>query len=162
MIVILMGVTGSGKTTIGRQLAQTLGCPFYDGDDYHSQANKEKMASGIPLTDEDRMSWLQALHGEMKKWEERSSQTFLACSALKQKYRDLLSDRIPVRWIYLKGDIGVIRQRLQGRKDHFAGPNLLESQFEALEEPQKALLVDIEKEPDNIVKQLVEALKGTS
>jgi gluconokinase len=162
MILILMGVTGSGKTTIGQRLAQTLGCPFYDGDDYHSQANKKKMSMGIPLTDEDRMSWLQILHAAMKKWEKESPRTLLACSALKQKYRDLLSDRIPVQWIYLKGDIAVIRQRLQGRKDHFAGPDLLESQFEALEEPQKALLVDIEKEPDTIVKQLVEALKGTS
>lgn len=156
-----MGVAGSGKTTIGWKLAQSLSCPFYDGDDYHSQANKEKMAMGIPLTDGDRMSWLQTLHAAMKKWEKESPQTLLACSALKQKYRDLLSDRIPVQWIYLKGDVAVIRKRLQGRKDHFVGQGLLESQFEALEEPQNALFVDIRKEPDTIVKQLVEALKGT-
>lgn len=162
MIVILMGVSGSGKTTIGRKLAQDLKGPFYDADNYHSPANREKMGRGIPLTDEDRISWLQILHDEMKIWDAENSRTFLACSALKQKYRDQLSEGLAVQWVYLKGDKEVLRQRLQGRKDHFAGPQLLESQMEALEEPSNALLVDIRKEPDTIVKQLVEALKGIS
>jgi carbohydrate kinase (thermoresistant glucokinase family) len=159
MIIVLMGVAGSGKTTIGRKLARAMGCPFYDGDDYHSQANQQKMARGIPLTDEDRFSWLQTLHNEMKVWEGESPRTFLACSALKQKYRDLLSDRITVRWIYLKGDVGIIRQRLQNRQGHFAGQDLLESQFLILEEPVDAIRMDVGQEPDSIVKQLLEALK---
>jgi gluconokinase len=159
VIIILMGVAGSGKTTIGRKLARVMGCPFYDGDDYHSQANREKMARGIPLTDEDRLSWLQTLHNEMKVWERESPRTLLACSALKLKYRDLLSDRITVRWIYLKGEAGIIRQRLRDRQGHFAGPDLLESQFLILEEPVDAIRVDVGQEPDIIVKQLLEALK---
>jgi gluconokinase len=159
MIIILMGVAGSGKTTIGHKLALAMGCPFYDGDDYHSRANREKMARGIPLTDGDRSSWLQTLHAEMKMWEEKNPRTFLACSALKQKYRDLLSDRIPVRWIYLKGDAGILRQRLRERQGHFAGPDLLESQLQILEEPVDAIRVDIGQEPGTIVKQLLEALK---
>jgi gluconokinase len=161
MIILLMGVAGSGKTTIGRKLTLAMGIPFYDGDDYHSQANKEKMARGIPLTDGDRFSWLQTLHNEMKKWEGQSPRTLLACSALKQEYRDLLSDRITVRWVYLKGNVEIIRQRLRDRQGHFAGPDLLESQFQVLEEPADAILVDVGREPDIIVKQLVEALKGT-
>ncbi len=160
MIVILMGVAGSGKTTIGRKLALVLNGSFYDGDDFHSQTNKEKMGRGTPLTDEDRFSWLQTLHTQMKKWEKENSRTFLACSALKQKYRNQLSEGLSVQWIYLKGDKEVLGQRLRERKDHFAGPDLLESQLEALEEPSNALLVDIRKEPDTIVKQLVEVLKG--
>jgi gluconokinase len=160
MIIILMGVSGSGKTTIGRTLALAMGCPFYEGDDYHSRANREKMARGVPLTDEDRSSWLQTLHEEMKIWEGESPRTLLACSALKQKYRDLLSDRITVRWIYLKGDARILQQRLRERLDHFAGPDLLESQLQILEEPLDAIRVDVGQEPGTIVKQLVEVLKG--
>jgi gluconokinase len=160
VIVLLVGVAGSGKTTLGRKLAQSLGCPFYDGDDFHSLANKGKMAKGIPLTDEDRIPWLQSLHAAMVKWERETPLTILACSALKQKYRDLLSDQIPVRWIYLKGDRETIRQRLQDRRGHFAGPDLLASQFEILEEPTRAIFVDIRQEPDIIVERLLEALKG--
>jgi gluconokinase len=161
MIIVLMGVAGSGKTTIGGKLALAMGCPFYDGDDYHSPGNREKMARGIPLTDGDRSSWLRTLHGEMKIWERENPLTLLACSALKQKYRDLLSDRTVVRWIYLKGDAGILRQRLGERQGHFAGPDLLESQFQILEEPTDAIVVDVGQEPGRIVKQLVEALKGT-
>jgi gluconokinase len=160
VIIIFIGVAGSGKTTLGRKLARVLGCPFYDGDDFHSQANKEKMAKGGALTDEDRVPWLQGLHTAMIKWEGQGPRAVLACSALKQKYRDLLSDQIPVRWVYLKGDIETIRQRLQDRREHFAGPDLLASQFAILEEPLEASLVDIRQEPDIIVKQLLEALKG--
>ncbi len=161
MIVILMGVAGSGKTTIGRKLAQALDCAFYDGDDYHSQANKEKMGRGVPLTDADRMDWLQTLQIAMKKWAAESPCVILACSALKQKYRNQLSEELSVQWVYLKGDKEVVRQRLESRRDHFAGPDLLESQFSALEEPPNVLLVDIRKDLDSIVKQLVEDLKGT-
>lgn len=161
MILVLMGVTGSGKTTIGRKLAKTLGGVFYDADDFHPLANKEKMSRGIPLTDEDRTPWLEVLQAQMGKWSAENSNTVLACSALRQKYRDLLSAELEVEWIYLKGDREILRQRIEKRKDHFAGSKLLDSQFEALEEPNNALVVDVRKDPDTIVHQIFEHLKGT-
>jgi carbohydrate kinase (thermoresistant glucokinase family) len=160
MIIILMGVLGSGKTTIGRKLAGALGCPFYDADDFHPQANREKMGLGVPLTDEDRKPWLEILADEMKKWTVETSWTVLACSALKQKYRDILSLAGAVQWVYLKGDLETVQERVGKRLDHFAKTNLLESQFGILEEPADAILVDIRKEPDIIVDEIVEAVKG--
>jgi len=160
MIVVLMGVAGSGKTTIGRRLARTLGCSFYDADDFHPPVNKEKMGKGIPLTDEDRMPWLQALHAEMKVWAGKGPDTVLACSALKQKYRDLLSQGILVQWVYLKADREVLKERLKRRKGHFAGLDLLESQLETLQEPSDAWVMDTRQEARKIINCLVESLKG--
>lgn len=160
MILVIMGVAGSGKTTIGRGLAKALGCPFYDGDDFHPQTNKEKMGRGASLTDEDRMPWLQTLHSEMNAWEGKGLITVLACSALKQKYRDLLSKEIPIQWVYLKADREVLQKRLERRKGHYAGLALLESQLETLEEPSDAWVMNTQQEPQVIIDALVEFLKG--
>jgi gluconokinase len=151
MIIVLMGVSGSGKTTLGRALARALGCPFYDSDDFHSAEAKAKMAQGIGLNDADREPWLKELSAQMKVWESQNSKTVLACSALKQKYRDQLARSAPVEWVYLKGDADLIRQRLADRQGHFVSTSLLESQFEALEEPKKALVLDISETPESLV-----------
>lgn len=154
-----MGVTGSGKTTVGRKLAGRLGGLFYDADDFHSPANKEKMGRGIALTDDDRLPWLQTLHDQMKNWSWEKGSPVLACSALKQKYRDLLSAGLDVKWIYLKGDRETIRQRIENRSGHFAGSQLLDSQFAALEEPNDAVVIDLREDPDTIVSRILKALK---
>jgi gluconokinase len=159
VIVILIGVSGSGKTTLGQSLAKAIAAPFYDGDNYHSPAAKEKMKRGIALTDEDRFPWLERLALEMKKWNQEKPVTLLACSALKQKYRDLLSQEIPVQWIYLKGSEKLIRQRLEARQGHFMNSKLLESQFADLEEPSDAITVDIAQEAAKIAEILVPHLK---
>jgi carbohydrate kinase (thermoresistant glucokinase family) len=155
MIIVLMGVSGCGKTTIGKQLSLALGCPFYDGDDFHSSGARLKMTNGVALTDEDRQLWLEELNRKMKKWNLQSHQTVLACSALKQKYRDLLSHETEVVWVYLKGDKALIKERLQQRQGHFASPNLLDSQFDSLEEPQKAIVLDISAKPERLVEALI-------
>jgi gluconokinase len=154
MILVLMGVSGSGKTTVGRKLAAVLGCPFFDADDFHSPASRAKMGRGRGLTEEDRAPWLEALGAAMGEWEASNPHTVLACSALKRAYREKLSGTVAVRWIYLKGDRDLIRERMGKRKGHFAGPALLESQFRDLEEPRDALIVDIGDEPDEIVRKI--------
>ncbi|NUO81767.1 gluconokinase [candidate division KSB1 bacterium] len=149
MILILMGVTGCGKTTIGKQLAQELNWPFYDGDDFHPRANVEKMRSGIPLTDEDRDPWLAILQNLIREKIGARQPAILACSALKQKYRDRLQvDPQDVRFVFLQGDFDTITQRLAARTNHYMNPNLLKSQFEALEEPNDALVVNIDATPE--------------
>ncbi len=159
MVIIIMGVSGSGKTTVGLKLGKELGCPFYDSDDFHTEAAKEKMSRGIALTDEDRFPWLRRLADAMKGWERENKQSVLACSALKQKYRDILEKDLPVRWIYLKGTPELIRQRLKERKSHFWNPQLLDSQFAALEEPAGAITLDINQDSDKMVGSLVRQLK---
>jgi gluconokinase len=152
MIIILMGVSGSGKTTIGERLAEALGWPFYDGDQFHPHANIAKMQQGIPLTDEDRWPWLQALRAQMATWIHQGVSAVLACSALKQVYRDyLLIDEAEVRLVYLKGDYDLIRERLARRHGHFMPPALLTSQFATLEEPERGVVVDIRHPPDTSV-----------
>ena len=152
MIIILMGVSGSGKTTIGQQLAEALGWPFYDGDQFHPQANIATMQQGIPLADEDRWPWLQALRAQMVTWIHQGVSAVLACSALKQVYRDyLLIDEAEVKLVYLKGDYDLIRERLAQRHGHFMPPELLASQFAALEEPARGVVVDIAPPPETIV-----------
>ena len=160
MVIILMGVSGSGKTTLGLKLAAVLGCPFYDADDYHPRANKEKMGKGVPLTDEDRLPWLETLAQKARIWESESDFSVLACSALKQKYRDFLSKDVPVCWVYLKGDKELIRRRIEGRVGHYAGQNLLESQLASLEEPKDAIVVDISGDADKAALDLAQKLKG--
>ena len=137
MVIILMGVSGSGKTTIGQRLAQELGWPFYDGDQLHPQANIAKMRQGMPLTDEDRWPWLQALRAHIATCMQRGVSAVLACSALKQAYREyLIVDETEVKLVYLKGDYDLIHTRLAQRHGHFMPPELLASQFVALEEPE--------------------------
>ena len=152
MIVILMGVSGSGKTTIGERLAQALGWPFYDGDQFHPPANVAKMQQGMPLTDEDRWPWLHALRAHIETCIHRGVSAVLACSALKQAYREyLIVDEAEVRLVYLKGDYDLIHERLAQRHGHFMPPGLLASQFAALEEPEHGVVVDVVHSPATLV-----------
>lgn len=159
-VVVLMGVCGSGKTTIGRLLSQETGWPFFDGDDFHPQANVAKMARGEALEDADRFPWLALLAGEMDKWLAAGS-AILACSALKEAYRRILvGGRSQVRIVYLKGAKELIRQRLADRVHRYMPPTLLDSQFAALEEPADALVVEVLTTPEAAVAQIRGALEG--
>lgn len=150
--VIVMGVSGSGKTTIGSMLAQELGWQFYDADDFHPPANREKMAQGVPLSDEDRAEWLASLRKLIQKNLEEGVSCVLACSALKQRYRETLAVNEKVRFAYLRGSYDQIETRMKRRKDHYMPVQLLQSQFEALEEPREAVIVDISNSPEDIIK----------
>ena len=159
MIYIVMGVSGSGKTTVGRLLAKKLQLPFYDADDFHSKGNILKMQNEIPLTDEDRQGWLQMLAGEIVKWEKEGG-AVLACSALKEDYRNILKS-IPanqITWIFLKGSPALITERLSNRKNHFMSSALLQSQFEALEEPNYGIHISIDDSPEAIVENILKKL----
>lgn len=158
MVIVLMGVTGSGKTTIGKQLAATLGWTYYDADDFHSPASIEKMRRGNPLNDADRLPWLEALRELIRKSLEQDEHAVLASSALKQSYRDylLIDDR--VKLVYLKGEHALIQTRLNKRQGHYMDPNLLDSQFDILEEPGRDTQVDIASNPDEIVRTIKERL----
>jgi gluconokinase len=150
MVIVLMGVTGAGKTTIGRLLAQQLGWNFVDGDEFHSAANIEKMRHGIPLTDADREPWLAALGKVIADAIAQNKNLVLASSALKQQYRTRLLISPEVRLVYLKGSRDLIAARLQNRHGHFATSSILAGQFADLEEPGNALAVDITGSPDHI------------
>src|SRR5262245_58756701 len=155
MIVVLMGVTGAGKTTVGRLLADEMGWEFYDADDFHPAANIEKMRRGEELNDADRVPWLEKLRDLIRSSLESRSNIVLACSALKTAYRGyLLIDR-DVRLVYLKGDYSVIQHRLNERTDHYMNSSLLDSQFAALEEPPDAMTVDVAKSPNEIVQAIM-------
>ncbi len=157
--IIVMGVAGSGKTTIGRLLAARLGCPFYDADDYHPPANVAKMAGGLPLDDDDRAGWLVALAGLISQGLARGERGVIACSALKRAYRAVLRvDEQRVLFVYLRGDYDAIQARLLSREGHFMPAALLSSQFEALEEPARAISVEAGLEPNRIVAAIVEQL----
>ena len=159
-IVVVMGVAGSGKTTVGTLLADAMHCAFLEGDSLHPAANVEKMRHGIPLTDSDRAPWLAAIHARMLDAFRRGESLVVGCSALKQSYRAVLADAIPTTWIYLKGSVALIRSRLQHRTGHYMKANMLASQFEALEEPADALVVDVSRPPAAIVEQILAALRG--
>lgn len=160
MFVIVMGVSGSGKTTIGKAIAEQLGCRFYDGDDFHPTAIVAKMVAGIPLTDEDRAGWLAALAALIQRGLQQGESGVIACSALKEKYRQALCvDAGQVKFVYLKGSYEVILGRMQNRQAHYMKPAMLQSQFETLEEPQGVLTVDITLSPDVIVRNIMEYLK---
>jgi len=163
MIAILMGVSGSGKTTIGRLLAERLGWSFYDGDDLHPPANVEKMRHGIPLTDADRAPWLEAVRAVIEQVVRQGRSAVLACSALKQSYRDRLAAGIPdLRFVYLRGDRALLHERLAARCGHFMPAGLLQSQYEALEEPHDAIAVDVAGPPEAIVTAIVPRLQGAA
>jgi gluconokinase len=154
MFVLLMGVSGSGKTTSGKKLATELGWTFYDADDFHSPENVEMMRLGIPLNDSDRAPWLSALRSVVVHSLERKKGGVLACSALKASYRDQLLVDNRVTLIYLKGDPLLIKERLQSRTGHFMKLGMLDSQIAALEEPEFGLRVDIEKPVDEIIETI--------
>jgi gluconokinase len=159
VVVVLMGVSGTGKTEVGTRLAQALGGTFVEGDDYHPRANVEKMRSGVPLDDADRQPWLETLAREIGGWLDAGRTVVLACSALKQRYRDILKAGRPgVRFVHLKGDADLIRARFQGRRGHYMPASLLDSQLAALEKPADAITVGIEAPPDAIVAAIRKAL----
>lgn len=144
MVIIVMGVSGVGKTTIGKALAGELGWRFLEGDDLHPAASVAKMASGVPLTDEDRAPWLEQLRGLIAQALAREEDVVLACSALRRSYRQLLTvDPSRVRWVYLTAPAEVIADRLRARRGHFMPVSLLESQLQTLEAPDDALVVDV-------------------
>ena len=154
MIVIVMGTTGSGKTTIGTLLAQHVGWEFVDADDFHPPANVEKMKHGIPLTDADREPWLKVLHDKIVEWTGARRNVVLACSALKQSYRDELRASSDVKVVYLKGTYDLFSERVLARKGHFAKQDLLASQFATLEEPTDAITVSAAPAPEQIVAEV--------
>ena len=157
--IVLMGVSGCGKTAVGEALSDALGWQFYDGDDFHPSENVAKMAQGIPLTDEDREPWLENLHDLISKAVADSEPIVLACSALKQTYRDKLRSGNPgTVFVHLKGDFDLIFSRMQERKNHYMRPEMLRSQFETLEEPADALVVNIDKDVASIVEQIIQEL----
>jgi gluconokinase len=159
MVIILIGVAGSGKTTVGRILAARLGCEFHDADDLHPPLNRDKMRRGIPLSDEDRWPWLHAVRALVQECLTRDRRAVIACSALKQAYRNLLIvDAAQVKLVYLRGSQALITQRLAQRAGHFFDPRLLQSQFDSLEEPADAIVADIAKTPEKIVDAVIARL----
>ena len=155
-----MGVAGSGKTTIGAKLSAATGIPFFDADDFHPPANKEKMKAGEPLNDDDRKDWLSTINILAKEQSQKSG-AIIGCSALKEKYRIILSYEIktPVHWILLQGSFGLIQKRMKARKDHFMPASLLQSQFDTLETPGYAVVMDIKNDPDEIVADILKLVK---
>ena len=159
MIVVLMGVSGSGKTTIGTLLAEREGTVFADADDYHPLANKQKMASGQPLNDEDRQPWLETLNELMRGWYEQGKGGVLACSALKEKYRTTLASGMPqgtVKFVLLGGSKEMIAERLASRRHEFMNAKLLDSQLATLEPPQDALCVVNDRTPNVVVDEILQ------
>lgn len=164
MIVVLMGVSGSGKTTVGRTLAAKLGGTFLDADDFHPPANVAKMAAGIALTDADRIPWLDRLATELRAASARGRDVVLACSALKHAYRARLADGVgeELHWVYLKGDAATIEPRLASRTGHYMPRSLLASQFAALEEPDDAIVVDIRRTTEAQAAEIAAQLRSTA
>lgn len=160
MIILLMGITGSGKSKIGKLLADSLHWEFSDADTFHPPANIEKMSQGIPLNDVDRAPWLQAIQHAINRWLQEEQNVVLACSALKATYRQILCcNHSQIRLVYLKGSFELLESRLTQRQDHFMEINLLQSQFDILEEPEDGIQVDIAQPPEVIVEQIRLSLK---
>ena len=153
-VIFVMGVSGCGKSSVGQLLADELSISFVDADDYHPQSNIEKMSQGVPLTDSDRMPWLDQVNKIAAKHLE--SGVVIACSALKEKYRTQLNQSIEpnVVWVYLKGDYDLIFNRMKNRKDHFMSSGMLKSQFETLQEPENAIIVDIANSLEHVVDEI--------
>ena len=163
MILVLMGVTGSGKTTIGTKLAAAKHWEYAEGDDYHSEANKAKMHAGIPLTDADRAPWLATLHEVLVGWHRSGTSGVMASSALRQVYRDELSAGIPsteLRFVLLEVPKDVLQKRMAERKGHYMSPALLDSQIATLETPKDAIRVAADLPPDQVVQEILTAIRG--
>jgi gluconokinase len=159
MIIVFMGVSGSGKSTMGMLLAERLGWTFYEGDDFHPAGNIEKMSSGIALSDGDRMPWLTRIKDELDACSGNGSSAVLACSALRRQYRAILSAGMSdIRFVYLKGELEVIRDRMSARRDHYMKSHMLESQLASLEEPDTAIVADIRDTPEDIVSHVIREL----
>ncbi len=161
MIAILMGVTGTGKTTIAHGLVERTGWEFAEGDDYHTEANKEKMRAGVPLTDGDRAPWLEVLHGILAGWDAAGKSGVMTCSALKESYRKTLTDGLPAgswHFVLLEAPKKVLADRLEHRTGHFMNPALLDSQLATLEIPDDALDVSVVGTPEQSVEQIMEKL----
>ncbi len=158
MIVIVMGVVGAGKTTVGRLLAEQLDWQFADADDFHPPSNVEKIRQGIALSDDDRKPWLACLRAAITNWIAGKRNVVLACSALKRSYRRELEAGPAVRFVYLKGSADLIEARLRSRQGHFAGEPILASQFADLEEPERAVTVEIASTPSEIVAEIRQKL----
>lgn len=158
MILIVMGVVGSGKTTVGNLLAAQLGWQFADADDFHPQSNIEKISHGIPLNDADREPWLDRLRDAIVGWIADHRNVVLACSALKRAYRAKLKAGPEVRFVYMKGSAALITARLRARHGHFAGESILASQMADLEEPEDAVTINISESPEEIVAEIRKAL----
>ncbi|MEC3966960.1 gluconokinase [Flagellimonas halotolerans] len=158
-VIVVMGVSGSGKTEIGKLLSQKLSRPFYDGDDFHPEANIKKMSSGNPLNDDDRKEWLIQLNKLAVKHRDKGA--IIACSALKKNYRSILRAGMGdnMAFVYLNGSFKLIQSRLNKRKGHFMSAQLLQSQFDTLEPPSKAITVSIEHPPKKIVEEIVKKLR---
>lgn len=160
--VILMGVAGSGKTAVGKGVATRLNWLFLDADDFHPAANIEKMKHGIPLNDQDRMPWLRALRDELRRLLAEGRSAILACSALKESYRQLLSDEVfAMSFVLLDVDQETIRERLKHRSAHFFPKELMDSQFAALEKPKDAIIIDARKPLDEVIDRVVQAVSGS-
>jgi gluconokinase len=163
MIVVVMGVSGSGKTTVAKLLAETSGWQFQEGDTLHPPENVEKMSAGIPLTDADRLPWLRKIAETIDGWRAHSQSGLVTCSALKRSYRDIIvGDRSDVRLVYLRGSPDLIRRRMAARRGHFMPAALLDSQFSTLEEPspdENPIVVDIGGRPEEIVREIAERLR---
>lgn len=159
MIIIVMGVSGSGKSTIANLLAEQLNWGFSDADSFHSISNVEKMSQGIPLTEEDRMPWLQSIKHAIDQWLQEGKNMVLACSALKSSYRRFLCPNPElIHLVYLKGSLELIAQRLAKRQNHFMNQALLQSQFDTLEEPDEEIWVDISNPPEVVVQLIRQRL----
>ncbi len=157
-MIVVMGVSGSGKTTVGKELAAKLDLPFYDADDFHSQTSIEKMKSGTPLSDPDRYPWLQLLSEKIEHWNTEGS-AVLACSALKEEYRTILSSRTKMIWVYLVVGFETIYDRMK-KRDHYMKPEMLQSQFDTLEIPDYGIHVDASYSVEEIVAKIILTLEG--
>ncbi len=156
--IVIMGVSGSGKTSVGKALSDKLGWQFKDADDYHPMVNKEKMRQGFPLNDQDREPWLQILRDNILSWSQNKTPTILACSALKQSYRETLIEKSPATFVYLKTERDVLQKRLESRSHEYMNPALLDSQLNTMEEPDGALVIDGNLPIDEILVSIVHTL----
>ncbi|MBA4138755.1 MAG: gluconate kinase [Opitutus sp.] len=159
-ILLITGVAGSGKTTTGKRAAAALGWPYFEADDFHSPANRAKMAAGTPLTDDDRAPWLAAIRAKMDEVRATGHSAVFTCSALKEKYREVLVGQSDdVLMVYLAGDFHTVLERVSRRKNHYMKADMVRSQFEALEPPKDALTFDVRLKPDEILQKILVAVR---